>query len=334
MLIKKLSKLGLATVIAGSLVTPALSAENLKIQAMRLGSSWYVFGATLSKLLEDTLPAGSSVEVVPKGGGVGNVISVNAGKADLGLANVATAVWGYNGDPVVYKGTKHENIRAIVGGLNSVWFVGMVRNDFMEKTGQKTLKEILTSGKPVRISMKPKGSTVPVVADMLLEAMGTSRDKVKADGGDVVQVAAKQLPSLVRDDRTDVYFESAVKGHPAVTEADLTGKVTFLDLPAEAIEKLSAQGLAAKPLPPFFNGQNGKPTQSVDFGTQLIVHKDMSDDLAYLITKTVCENKDNMAAAHKAWANFKPEDAWKPENTGIPLHPGAAKYYKERGWMK
>jgi TRAP-type uncharacterized transport system substrate-binding protein len=37
---------------------------------------------------------------------------------------------------------------------------------------------------------------------------------------------------------------------------------------------------------------------------------------------------------HQAWKEFEPEEAWKPENNAIPLHPGAAKYYRERGWLK
>jgi uncharacterized protein len=40
-----------------------------------------------------------------------------------------------------------------------------------------------------------------------------------------------------------------------------------------------------------------------------------------------------MAKSHAAWSFFIPENAWKPENIGIPLHDGAAKYYRERGWM-
>ncbi len=330
---KKLFSMLAAVVLAAGLTLPgAAKAEDLKIQAMRLGSSWYVFGATLAKLLQDALPAGSNVEVVAKGGGVGNVISVDTGKADIGLANVSTAVWAWNGHPVVYKGKKYRNVRALAGGLNSVWFVAMVREDFMKETGQNSLEQILLSGKPVRISMKPPGSTVPVVADMLLAALGTSRDAIKKNGGEIIQVAAKQLPTLVRDNRTDVYFESALKGHPAVTEASLTGKVKFLDLPQKAIDILSKEGLNAIPMPVFFKGQDG-PTNTVDFGTLVIANKSMSDDLAYLITKTINENKKAMMTAHKAWSNFKPEAAFKPGNTGIPLHPGAIRYYKERGWM-
>jgi TRAP-type uncharacterized transport system substrate-binding protein len=59
----------------------------------------------------------------------------------------------------------------------------------------------------------------------------------------------------------------------------------------------------------------------------------MSVDQAYLITKTICENKEAMTLAHKAWKNFDPALAGKPEKTGIPLHPGAEKYYKEKGWL-
>ncbi len=323
-----------AVAVAAGLVLPSLTkAEDLKVQAMPLGSSWYVFGATLAKLLQDALPAGSNVEVVAKGGGVGNVISVDTGKAEFGLANVATAVWAWNGHPEVYAGKQYRNVRSLVGGLNPVWFNALVRQDFIDKTGQKTLEEILTSGKPVRIVMKPKGSTVPVVADMLLAALGTNRAKILSDGGEIVQVAASQLPTLIRDGRADIYFESTPRGHPATTEATLTGEVVFLDLPEKAVKELAKEGLAPSKMPQIFKGQSG-PTQSVDFGTQLIANASMSDDLAYLITKTVCENKDAMVAAHKAWASFVPEEAWKPENTGIPLHPGAAKYYKERGWLK
>jgi len=333
MKLTKLTKTICAGLLAAGLVLPSIAqAETIKIGAMRLGSAWYVFGATLSKLLADSLPAGAKVEVIAKGGGVGNPISVNSGIATIALANVATAVWARQGHPVVYKGEKHEDIRALVGGLNSVWITAMVKEDYIKKTGNDTLEKILLGDKPVRIVMKPKGSSVPVVADMIMAAMGTSRDKIKANGGEIIQVGAKQIPSLVRDNRADLYFESALKGHPAVTEASLTGNVRFMDLPDDVLSKLSKQGLNPTPLPKWFKGQSG-PTKAVDLGTVIIAHKNMSVDLAYLITKTIVENKAAMAQAHKAWNNFDPKTAHKIEKTGIPLHPGAAKYYKEKGMM-
>ena len=86
------------------------------------------------------------------------------------------------------------------------------------------------------------------------------------------------------------------------------------------------------PMPESFKGQKG-PTKAADFGTNLIVHKDMPDATAYAITKAVIENRDAIVAEHKAMAGFVAKDAWRPENVGIPLHPGAVRYYKEKGWM-
>ncbi|MDT9081471.1 TAXI family TRAP transporter solute-binding subunit, partial [Escherichia coli] len=59
----------------------------------------------------------------------------------------------------------------------------------------------------------------------------------------------------------------------------------------------------------------------------------LDEEKAYQITKALVENAETMGNAHAAWKLFKPEDAWKPENVGIELHPGAVRYYKERGWM-
>lgn len=330
---KTFLKLIIALVLFGFLVPMQAGAENLKIGAMRLGTSWYVFGATLAKLLQEALPAGSNVEVVARGGGVGNPLSVDMGKIEIALANVATVVWAWNGHPVVYKGKQYRNIRALVGNLNSVWVTAMMREEYIKRTGYESLEAALLADKDApRIVMKPAGSSVPVVADMIMAAMGTDREKIQSHGGKIIQVGAKQIPALVRDGRADLYFESAMKGHPATTEAALTGNVRFMDLPDNVLSQLAKEGLNPLPMPQYFKGQSG-PTKAVDMGTLVIGHKDMSDDLAYLITKTICENKEAMAQAHKAWNNFDPSLAGKPEKTGIPLHPGAERYYKERGWL-
>ena len=322
-----------AVLAAAVILTPAASqAEDIKIGAMRLGSAWYVFGATLAKLLQPKIKGGT-VQVIARGGGVGNPIAVDRGKAQIALANVATVTWAWQGNQVVYKGKKYRNIRALVGGLNSVWVTALIREDYVKRTGNDTLAKALLAKKDApRIVMKPAGSSVPVVADMIMASLGTDRAMIKKHGGAIIQVGVKQIPSLVRDGRADLYFETAVRGHPALTEASLTGEVKFLDLPPKTLAALAKQGLKAKPLPKWFKGQSG-PTEAVDLGTLLIANAKLSDALAYTITKTIVENKPALAQAHKACGNFKPEDAWKPANTGIPLHPGAIKYYKERGWM-
>jgi TRAP transporter TAXI family solute receptor len=310
----------------------AHAGENLQIGAMPLGSIWYVFAASFAKVLQPALPAGSNIEVIARGGGIGNPVVVNEGKAQLAIANTSTSNWAWNGEQEIYKGKKHQNIRGLLGGLNEVWIVAMLTEDYIKKTGNDTLEKALLGDKPPRVIMKPAGSTVPPVVRMALEAIGTSFDKLKVKGGSLTQVDVSQIPQLMRDGRADLYFESASPGHPATQEVSLTVDVRFVDMPDKAIQAMAQNGLKVSPMPQFFKGQKG-PVKSVDFGTNLIAHKDMTDDLAYRITKAICENRDALVAEHKAMSGFVAKDAGKPENVGIPLHPGAIKYYTERGWV-
>jgi TRAP transporter TAXI family solute receptor len=309
----------------------AHAGESLQIGAMPLGSIWYVFAASFAKVMQPALPAGGSIEVIARGGGIGNPVVVNEGKAQLAIANTSTSNWAWNGEQEIYKGKKHQNIRGLLGGLNEVWIVAMLTEDYIKKTGNDTLEKALLGDKPPRVIMKPAGSTVPPVVRMALEAMGTSFDKLKAKGGSLTQVDVSQIPQLMRDGRADLYFESASPGHPATQEVSLTVDVRFVDMPDKAIQAMAQHGLKVSPMPQFFKGQKG-PVKSVDFGTNLIAHKDMSEDLAYRITKAICDNRDALVAEHKAMSGFVARDAGKPENVGIPLHPGAIKYYKEKGW--
>lgn len=331
---EKILKRGAGALLLGAAVVSSglAQAEELKFGAMRLGSIWYVFAASFSKVIEPSMPTGTKVEVIARGGGVGNPIAVSEKKADVALANVVTSVWAMRGHPEIYKGKSYPDIRSLLGGLNQVWVAGLLTEDYISRTGNDTLEKALTSNKPPRIIMKPRGSTVPPAVEIGLEALGITLDKYKAGGGEVIQVAVGQIPAMMRDGRADLYFESVSPGHPSTTEVTLTVPVRFMDWPQKSLEAFSKNGLKVDAIPVFFKGQNG-PTKAADFGTNLVVHKDMPEATAYAITKAIIENRDKLVAENKAMSGFVAQDAWRPENNGIPLHPGAVKYYKERGWM-
>jgi hypothetical protein len=321
-------------VMAGALggvavAATAMASDPLRIGAMPVGSGWYVAASTLEKTLRPVVGS-RAIEVIPRGGGVANPIVVDTGKAEIALSNVQTSQLAAAGN-ALYGGKKAENIRALVGGLNPVFLGVMVRNDFIQKTGLDTLDKTMTSGKPIRILMKPQGSNVPPAVDTVLAAYGLDRAKIKAAGGDIIQVDTAQTPAIMRDGRADILIDTVLRGHPMITELALTADVRFVDLSPKALDALAKSGVKPSEIPQWFKGQSG-PTKSGDFGTVLIAHKNMPDDLAYNITKTVIEQMPEMAKAYPAWNSFKAEEAGKPANTGIPLHPGAARYYKERGF--
>jgi hypothetical protein len=167
---------------------------------------------------------------------------------------------------------------------------------------------------------------------MMLGSYGLTRAKVKANGGEIIQVDTAQIPDVIREGRADILLDTVLKGHPMITEVALTGNIRFLDLSDKARDALGKNGVKPAQYPQWFHGQTG-PTWGADFGTQLIANASLPDDVAYTVVKTFIEKRDDLVKAYPAFAAFNAKDAAKPENTGIPLHPGAIRYYKEKGLL-
>lgn len=331
-MIEQLKKHLKVAAIAFTAVSVASSAfaQEIRIGAMREGSSWYVFAATLEQMIEPIF-GDNTVEVIARGGGVANPMVVQSGKAEIALSNVATAVWAKTGAPI-YEGKSAPDIRALVGGLNNVYVGIMARKEFIDAAGTSDFAAIVKSGKPFRLLMKPTGSSAVPAAQMLLEAYGSSFEKLKAAGGDIIQVAEAQIADSLRNGNADIYVDTMIKGHPTITEVNLTADMVFLDVPKEAMDLLAKNGLTPGKYGPWFDDQKEANT-GANLGTVLIANASLDEDKAYQITKALVENAETLGNAHAAWKFFKPENAWKAENVGIELHPGAIRYYKERGWM-
>lgn len=123
-----------------------------------------------------------------------------------------------------------------------------------------------------------------------------------------------------------------IKGHPTITEVALTTEVAFLDLPKEAQDLMAQHGLTIGTYGPWFDGQE-TATVGANLGTVLIANASLDEETAYLITKALVENAEALKSSHAAWSQFDPTRAMLPENTGVPLHPGAERYYREAGLM-
>ncbi|MDH3638937.1 MAG: TRAP transporter substrate-binding protein, partial [Gammaproteobacteria bacterium] len=131
----------------------------------------------------------------------------------------------------------------------------------------------------------------------------------------------------------DLWIHPAAKGHPKVTELAQTTDVRFLEVEAEASPKLKAIGLPAAKLPAnTFNHQRTAKTV-VGMSTIIITSAGMNADLAYTLAKAIAENASGLKKRMRGLNYFNPKTAWKTTG-GVPLHPGAARYYREAGHMK
>ena len=110
--------------------------------------------------------------------------------------------------------------------------------------------------------------------------------------------------------------------------------MTFLGLDPESARAMLPLGYTPATMPPeTFKGQ-AAPVSTVGFPTVLITNKELPEPIAYTVTKTILEAKDALVRGHAGLAGFDPTTAWQPEKVGIPLHPGAERAYREKGWMK
>lgn len=301
---------------------------HLRFTSMPIGSSWYVQAATIAKILRDKLPPKSTIDVLPLGGGIGAAPMISKGDAELGLHFNMSSSWAYAGK-VAYK-KPLTNLRGLAGRVDQFYQAIVVRRG-LDITSLKDVKERKL---PIRLfTTRPFGAG-QFGAGLVLKAYGMSFDDIKAWGGTVEHTTFAPIIAAFKDRRADIFMHCISKGHPATTEISVNAPVKFLSVEPEIIKEMQTYGYTAAVLPKgSFKGQDSD-VHLPGLNTNVITNTDMPDELAYLITNTICENKDALVKGHRAFASFVPENAWKRNLIGLPLHPGAEKYYRERGWMK
>jgi TRAP transporter TAXI family solute receptor len=119
-----------------------------------------------------------------------------------------------------------------------------------------------------------------------------------------------------------------------VSEIVSSVDVELLGLDPDTAKALLPLGYVAATMPAETFKTQSKPVSTVGFPTVLITNKEMPEAIAYTVTKTVVENKDALVRGHAGLTEFDPRTAWEPDKVGIPLHPGAERAYREKGWMK
>lgn len=294
-----------------------------------LGSAHYVYGAIFAKLWRGGLPKGSTIDVLPYAGGTGNALLMDKGDADLGLLFGAAVKWAYDGTVVFNK--KHEFIRGLVGSLDK-YYIGIM---VTKKSGITSLEEVAKKKSPVRIVSQPQGGASEASMRLVLEAYGMTYEMIRSWGGSVTPTSTSVAQNQMTDGKADIWINMLVAKHPMISELAMSTDIIFLPMSDEVVKKLETLGYKKDILPAkSFRGQD-KEVQLVGWPTTLVGHKDLPAELAYVLTKTLVENKPELVKGHAALKDFIVEDAWKFQTPyGTPLHPGAEKYYREKGMMK
>jgi hypothetical protein len=196
----------------------------------------------------------------------------------------------------------------------------------VEGTGINKIADL----KGKRVSTGSPGSATEVMAFRLLEAEGIDKDK------DVTRerLGVAESVNAIKDGKIDAFFW--VGGLPTAAVTDLANtpgtKIVMVDH-AEAVAKMNKKygNLYVEDVIPkeTYKGMDHDNKQATVMNI-LVANESMDDQTAYNIVKTIFERRDDLIAVHKEAMNFKLENQ-KASASPLPFHPGAAKYFAEKG---
>jgi TRAP transporter TAXI family solute receptor len=325
-----LAALAVAGLGLGALSASAQEKVQLRFATVGVGSAWYNYGAGMGELVRQKLPAGSSIDVLPIAGGVGNIKLIQNGEAELGISFAVTSAEGCGGTGAFKE--KQDKVRALMGGLDIYYFGTFVT----KKSGVASWQDIAAAKNNFKLQTTRPGGTGEQGVRQVLALLGSSKDEVAKKGGFVEATERTGTAEAIKDGQADGWAHTVTKGHPAATQILTVNEMTMLPLPDGVIKGMvDKHGWAETTIPPnTFKGQT-EPVKTVMAVSNILVGASVPEAVVYTITKTIMESADRLPKIHAALADFDPKRAAEPSmNGGCPLHPGAAKYYKEAGFIK
>jgi TRAP transporter TAXI family solute receptor len=307
-----------AVVMITGTVTQA-AAYDVRWGTAPAGGAWQALGTAM---LEDVLKLdprlqGSTMPI----GGAANVIAVQQGKINVAfsLSDVVGEAW--EGKEFFKREGELRNIREL-----AVLFPEATQIAVMADSGINDVMQL--KGKSV--SPGPKGSAIAVVTRYIVEAYGMSFNDMN-----IRFLSFSEAGDQFVDRHLDCIFYGAMAyPAPPLVNASSQRNIKLLSLSEEVVDKLvkGYKGLMPFTLPKDSYKGVDYPVKGIAANTVVIGSKDMPDDVAYTIVKSIDQNFEKYGRMIKAMALGKREEM--AEDIGIPFHPGAVKYYKEKGWLK
>ena len=301
-------------------------AINLKATAGGVGGVWYTTLAGISEIVHGQYPD-ITIRVVP-GGGLINQPRVGTGEAELGFTFPPQAFAARNGnDPF---SEKYPDIRLICTGLGYSYLTFVVAKE----TGITSIEEIIQRKYPLRLAVERRGTTDEWACRKTLEYYGVTYEDIEEWGGKVYHAGYGDQATLFKDRHVDAIFENIAIPASAIMEAKIAREIRLLPFPKGLADYLHETYAFAKGKIPggSYGGVVEWDYPSLSSSGTIMVNKDVPEDAVYKITMALLENADKVHAIHASCESFVPEMAWK--DVGGPLHPGAERAYKEKGYIK
>jgi len=315
-LTKRLSLFAAAAAITAS--TAVLAAPTF-INILTGGTSgvYYPIGVGLSQIYGQIDGARTSVQATKAS--VENLNLLQAGRGELAFSLGDSVEDAWNGVEEVGFKAPLKKLRAIAGTYPN--YIQIVAS---ADSGIKTLADL----KGKRISVGAPKSGTELNARAVLGAAGlTYKDFSKVE-----YLGFGESVDLMKNRQIDVTLQSAALGVASIRDLAASIPITVVAVPADLVPKIGDPAYVAVTIPAnTYNGQT-EAVPAVAVNNFLVTSSKVSDDLAYKMTKALFDDLGTLHAAHAAAKVISLENG--PKNSPVPLHPGAEKFYKEKGLIK
>ena len=319
---KKLLKVSLVAAFAMGALNAQAEEKFITIGTGGQTGVYYVVGQSICQLVNrDTAKTQVKCNAPSTGASVANLNAIADKQMDMGIAQSDWQYHAYTGSSS-FEGKKNDKIRAVFS-LHPEPFTVMARDD----SGIKTFDDL----KGKRVNVGDPGSGTRATMNVILKEKGWSDKDFKVAS----ELKPSEMASVMCDNNLDAITYNV--GHPngALKEAAASCNAHLVPVTGEAIDKLVADHsyYAKATIPGGLYKGTDNPVETFGVYATLVTSSDVEEDKVYAVVKAVFDNFDRFKRLHPAFANLKEEEMIK-NALSAPLHDGAIRYYKERGWLK
>jgi hypothetical protein len=313
-----------AALVAAGFGAPAVAQQKfVTIGTGGVTGVYYAAGGAICRLVnKDRAKHNIRCSVESTGGSVFNVNTIKAGELDLGFSQSDVQYNALKGESQFKAAGAYGDLRALFS-VHPEPFTVVARKELNAKT--------LADLKGRRFNVGNPGSGTRASMEELMSAMGWKM----GDFSLASELKADEHGPALCDGKIDGFFYGV--GHPSANIQDPTTScgAKLLSITGPAVDQLVASRpfYARVTIPGGLYPNNPDPAQTYGVLATVVASSKTSADSVYQVVKAVFDNFEEFKKLHPALAHLKPENMIK-DGLSAPLHDGAVRYYKEKGWIK
>ena len=304
--------------VAATLMAPAAHAQQF-INILTGGTSgvYYPLGVAIGKIYSDKI-SGVKTQVQATKASVENLNLIEQGRGELAFTLGDSLKAAVDGDEEAGFKSKLTKLRTI-GAIYPNYIQIVATAD----SGIKTLADL--KGKTLSVGAPKSGTELNARA--ILKAAGLEYK----DLGKVEYLPFAESVDLMKNRQLNATLQSAGLGVASLKDLSNSTEIVVVSVPKATVDKIGPPFVAVSIPANTYKGQD-KDVPTAAVVNYLVTSSDVSDDVAYQMTKLVYDSLPELSTAHVAGKEIKLETA--ATGSPAPMHPGAIKYFKEKGLIK